>query len=375
MTLLVAIPALMVGLAFTTPVTDQLNPSSERAGTDAGAAIGASASTAPQTGTSTSTASDPADDGPPLETPAVAPKLPKYRIARTPPLTRKILLPVPRGYEKALPGAFTETSFVVSSFNVLGAGHTAGKKSGRASGTTRIRWALSLLRSHNVSVAGFQEFQSTQVAAFNAASGDYGVWPGASLGQQVHNSVVWRYADWEFVEGRTTAIPYFGGQRIPMPHVLLRNRHSGRLVWFMNYHNPADAHGPAQRWRNTATAIEASLANSLLATGVPVITTGDMNDRAPFICPFTARAPMHSADGAYSSGGQCHVPRAMNVDWIVGSSQFDFSGFVTDRSSLVSRTSDHPMVRAVATLPKVRDADKCVRRKVGKHIGTYCPAP
>ena len=41
-----------------------------------------------------------------------------------------------------------------------------------------------------------------------------------------------------------------------MPYVLLRNVESQRTVWFFNTHNPADAYGPAQQYRNRATALE-----------------------------------------------------------------------------------------------------------------------
>ena len=280
-----------------------------------------------------------------------------------------------KGYVQAPPGSTLSTDFVVSSFNVLGAGHTAkgGGRKGFAAGTTRIRNAVTLLRSHGVSVAGLQEFQSPQYHTFASVAGEYGVWPAMTLGQApVQNSIVWRRSDWVFVEGRTSQIPYFGGRRVPMPHILLRNVDSGREVWFANYHNPADAHGPAQRWRDAAASIEASLARELTADGTPMIITGDMNDREQYACRLTGSAPMHSADGAHSEGGGCRLPKHMNVDWIFGSPSISFSGFVTDRSSLVSRTSDHPMVRSTASIAPLVESAHCITGPKRSGL-VYCP--
>jgi endonuclease/exonuclease/phosphatase family protein len=266
---------------------------------------------------------------------------------------------------KGLPTAFT-----VSSFNVLGAGHTAGK-GGLAPGPARMHAAVGLLLGHDVSVAGLQEFQDSQYRTFLAlAGGTYDAYPGPSLGAQpVQNSIIWKQADWSLVEAHTVAIPYFHGNRVPMPYVLLRNLHSGREVWFYNSHNPADAHGPAAHWRAVATSIEASLVRNLTADGTPMIVTGDMNDREPFACPFASGTGMHSADGAYYSGG-CHLPQHTNVDWIFGSAGLDFFGFVTDRSSQTRHISDHPMVRSQVVVPAGNDP----RCRKALSFGWFCPA-
>ena len=230
--------------------------------------------------------------------------------------------------------------------------------------------AAGMLTGNNVSVAGLQEFQDSQYRTFMAiAGGTYDVYPGLSLGvQPVQNSIIWKRADWSLVEAHTLSIPYFHGNHVPMPYVLLRNRHSGSEVWFYNSHNPADAHGPAGHWRAIATSMEASLARNLTADGTPMIVTGDMNDREPFACPFASATGMHSADGAYYSGG-CHLPQHTNVDWIFGSGGLDFSSFVTDRSSQTRRISDHPMVRSDVTVPAVNDP-RCHK---AMSFGWFCP--
>jgi hypothetical protein len=273
--------------------------------------------------------------------------------------------PIPKGFVRVDPASIRPTSFNVSSFNLLGAGHTArgGNRKGWATGQTRMRWQVSLLRAHDVSVAGFQEFQAPQFNTFQAiAGGEYGVFPGLSMGQApVQNSIVWRSADWELLEAGTTPIPYFDGHRIPMPHVLLRNVASGQQVWFANYHNPADAHGPAERWRSMATSIETALVNRLGADGTPVVVTGDFNEREDFFCRVATGAGMLSANGGYADAAGCHTPARMDVDWIVGTDSLAFSDFIADRGPLVSRSTDHPMIRSLATLAPRNDPKDCMR--------------
>jgi len=245
------------------------------------------------------------------------------------------------------------TEFQVSTFNLLGYGHTAkgGNRPGWASGTTRMHWAVDLLNGAGIDVAGFQEFQTEQYNVFqNIAGGAWDVYPGTALGRAaVQNSVVWREDTWSLVEAHTIGIPYFGGDIIQMPYVLLENTLTGERVWFGNFHNPADAHGAAQRWRNIAVGRESALAASLHADGTPVIMTGDFNDREQAFCPMTARAPMQAANGG-STGGGCNPPSHMEVDWIFGSTDFTFSGYVADSGQLVRKTTDHPFVYATATL-------------------------
>jgi hypothetical protein len=187
----------------------------------------------------------------------------------------------------------------------------------------------------------------------------------------VQNSIVWRTSDWELVQAATTPIPYFDGHRIPMPHVLLRNAASGQEVWFTNYHNPADAHGPAERWRSMATSIEIGLVNRLRADGTPVVMTGDFNERTDFFCRVAVGAHMISANGGYANASGCHPPARMDVDWIVGTSDLAFSGFVADRGPLVSRSTDHPMLRAQAAVPPEIDRSDCIRHPVHRSR-LYC---
>ncbi|HZJ05097.1 MAG TPA: endonuclease/exonuclease/phosphatase family protein [Nocardioidaceae bacterium] len=240
--------------------------------------------------------------------------------------------------------------FVLSSFNVLGSSHSApgGTRSSMAPGTTRIRWAAGLLASRGVDVVGFQELQLDQARTFlGITNGRYDVYPGTRLGGKgAQNSIAWRTDTWEAVAARTIPIPYFNGNRMPMPVVLLRNRESGLSAYFANFHNPASTprKGNQGRWRRMALLQEVALANRLMAsTDYPVFLTGDLNERGEAFCTVTGRTAMIAANGG-SNSGVCRPPRAVGIDWIFGSPDVAFSNYRADRSRAINRTSDHPLL-------------------------------
>jgi endonuclease/exonuclease/phosphatase family metal-dependent hydrolase len=248
------------------------------------------------------------------------------------------------------------TTFRVSTFNVLGASHTnsGGNKRGWAGATTRMGWALSVLRSSGVDVVGLQEFEESQFRTFvGLTAGTWGVYPGMSGDPRaVRNSIAWRTDTWELVEGATIPIPYFHGQKVPMPYVRLRNIASGQDVYFINVHNPATTGrwGNNERWRDAATGLEIGLINQLHTAGFPVVLTGDFNERDEVFCKVTGSGAMRAANGG-SVGGGCVPPPNMNVDWIFGSSVIEFSNFLATKAGLVQRATDHPFVVADAVIP------------------------
>lgn len=243
-------------------------------------------------------------------------------------------------------------TFRVSSFNVLGASHTArsGNKPGYRSGPQRMAGAVGLVRAFGVDVVGFQEFESTQFGAFNRMTGgSWGVYPGLQLGRNsVRNSIAWKRDVWTAVSTQSIAIPYFHGNRVRMPYVLLQHNATGRKVWFINVHNPASTrnHPGNERWRDVATALEISLVNRLHAqTGFPVILTGDFNERSEAFCKITSRAPVRAANGG-SAGGRCSPPPAHGIDWIFGTEDVAFSNYGFRRSGV----SDHPIISSTVTI-------------------------
>ncbi len=244
-------------------------------------------------------------------------------------------------------------TFTISSFNVLGSFHTRprARLSRMGSGVERIGRTVRLLDRHAVDVVGFQEFQMDQFEEFYRLAGDrYGVYPGGVNRRAVQNSIAWNLDSWQFVDGRAVPIPYFKGVEWAMPVVLLQNKLTGQLAYFMNFHNPATnrRHKKNAKWRNEAMMREIALTNVLYyETGLPVFLTGDMNERDKYFCPVRAQSPMKSASGGNVRDGVCTMPPSPGVDWIFGAKRRGkFTRFLRDDSRLVDRTSDHPMLVA-----------------------------
>ena len=253
---------------------------------------------------------------------------------------------------KAATRGLPPAAFRVASFNTLGGSHTGpgSERPQYADGATRTPWAVQLLDEAGVSVAGLQEFQPPQIAVFDRVATGWQAWPGTGRLGGV-NSLVWRTEAWQVLETHTLDIPYFAGADVPMPYVLLRHAGSGQRVWFANFHNPADAHGPAQQWREEAVRREAALVARLHADGTPVVVTGDFNDRDGFFCPLATGAGVVSADGSRVTGADCTLASGAGVDWVVGTADdVDFTDFHRVRGGLVASTSDHPLVWSQATV-------------------------
>lgn len=246
------------------------------------------------------------------------------------------------------------TAFRVASFNVLGHSHTTGggNKPGYAPGPTRMRMAVQVLRNYGAELVGFQEFEPIQNASFQRiAGGQYGTYPGMRLGRSgVRRTIAWRTDTFELLRAATVPTPYFRGNRVPMPYVLLEHKETGQRVWAINVHNPTSnaKRGNNARWRAVGMQIQTNLVNRLhRETGYPVILMGDFNERAQAFCTVTGRAPMRASAGG-STGGGCRPPGDLGIDWIFGTTDMEFTRHVRTRSGLVARASDHPIVVADA---------------------------
>ncbi|MGH3444015.1 MAG: endonuclease/exonuclease/phosphatase family protein [Nocardioidaceae bacterium] len=248
--------------------------------------------------------------------------------------------------EESLP-----TEVRVASFNVLGASHTRHSRKYR-SGSRRMHGVVRLLERNAVGVVGLQELQASQLERFLALTGGrYAVYPGLSLRQiDSENSIAWDTSVWEPVEEHTVPIPYFNGRLRPMPVVLLRNKLTDMTAWVANVHTPATNrhHRGQDGWRAQAIADMAALATQLQATGIPVLLTGDFNERADAFCPITGTAPMIAARGGTNVDGVCDPMHPWYVDWVFGSQGVSFTDYAEIRGRLDRRTSDHPMIVATA---------------------------
>ena len=246
-------------------------------------------------------------------------------------------------------------TFRIASLNVLGASHTArnGNKPAYNDGAARMGIVVDLLRGQGVDVVGFQEFESAQFYAFrNRTGSSWGVYPGMSLGSKgVRNSVAWNTSVWQAVETHTTTIPYFRGNRVLIPYVKLRNPETGREAWFISIHNPTSnaKRGNNQGWRNVATNIERNLMTQLHADGTPVFLSGDFNERNEAFCKMTYGGVLQSASGG-SGGPPCQLPPNLGIDWIFATPDVEFSNYLRYQTPYVHRATDHPLIRADATL-------------------------
>ena len=241
-----------------------------------------------------------------------------------------------------------EESFVIASFNVLGADHTDGRhgRPGFDSSDVRLDRAIKVLRRTHAAIVGLQEFQRPQHDRFLTRVGDrWAVYSGAEW--DTDNSIAWRTDRFAFVEGWSVAVPYFHGNTRYMPVVGLRALASDRMVYVMNTHHAADTRGNASQWRREATRIERSVTRKLTRElNVAVFMTGDMNDRSAFFCPFTRNQVMHSfLGGSNPRNGSCDAPTS-GVDWIFANEYAELDSPRINRSALVQATSDHPIVSA-----------------------------
>jgi endonuclease/exonuclease/phosphatase family metal-dependent hydrolase len=266
------------------------------------------------------------------------------------------LLPASLMTDPVRPVADTVTRLTVASFNILGDSHTepGGKNAGMASGSARMEWTLQLMRRHDVDVAGWQEFHNPQRAAFTSLSERFRVWPGNNHPNRYkQNVVVWRTATYALVDAFTFKVPYLNGVLQSQPAVRLRDRSTGQQFWVMSVHYSPGLSGAAYAWRSEALRRHIAVTNDLLKDGIPVLSTGDFNNREITFCRYTASGAMIAAAGGSTSGRTCLPPpgRIARVDWIFGSKRdTDFSNYQFIRSPLVVQTSDHPLIVADAAL-------------------------
>ncbi|MGA8245442.1 MAG: endonuclease/exonuclease/phosphatase family protein [Nocardioides sp.] len=272
---------------------------------------------------------------------AARPELSPYRVRHGASLALKPAAALARKVADLSPASST---FTIAQSNVLGSQHTAGR-GGYGPGTTRAAITSSLLTSRGVDVGGMEEVQSDQLGVFLNRMPGYSFWPAAALG---HNGerlqIYWRSSRFALMDqGSVTYV--FSSQHIPLPYVLLRDRVSGAEFYVITAHNSP---GGMEVQRDVATGIEIALIRRLMATGRPVLITGDMNEHTEFFCKVAVATGMVAANGGSGAGG-CHLPPGpLRVDWIMGGHGVGFSGYRQDGAGL-RRASDHYYLYATAT--------------------------
>lgn len=233
----------------------------------------------------------------------------------------------------------------IGTFNVLGSQHTApgGDRRRYPPASVRTPGAASLIEAHGIDVVGTQELQADQLAALTARTG-LTAWPGTAWGSaETDNSILYDDARFDYVEGRSFTIPFMGRPR-PSPILKLRDTATGREFYVVNTHLSAGG-GRYLAERRTGMSALVNLMGDLKATGLPVLLTGDMNDREEFYCRVVGPAGLVNSNGG---GAGCAPPATqIPVDWVVGSG-ITWSGYWRDTSSTTRRISDHIFVSATA---------------------------
>jgi hypothetical protein len=260
----------------------------------------------------------------------------------SPPAAQPALQPAPPSPAQPTPQPEPKTPvrptrFVLSSFNVLSS--SAGKSKGFAPGPERMHAVAEILRANQVSVVGFQEMDHRQLAEFKKVTGDtYGTFAGASGIRGYHDTTLaWRKDTWKLVKGDTITVPSYEGRESKVPYVRLRNKQTGQEAYFVDVHNPANTrrHHHQERYRDAAARQEAALVRKLFEqSGLPVFLVGDMNSVGEAREIFTTQAPIKAANPSRKSG----------IDWIFGTRDVQFGEFRRDRSGLIAKTTDHPVL-------------------------------
>jgi hypothetical protein len=238
-------------------------------------------------------------------------------------------------------------TFRVGTFNVLGSQHTApgGDRQKYPPASTRTPAAARLAAAHGVDILGTQELQADQLAGLTGATG-MAAWPGTSWGSvETDNSILYDPGVFEYVSGSQFTVTFMGRAR-PQPILRLRHLATGREIYVVNTH-PSAGDGAYAAERRAGQATLVSVVNDLKSEGLPVVVTGDMNDREAFYCAVLPNTGMTAPNGG-SYGGSCQPPPSpLPVDWVVGHGT-TWSEYWRDTTPVNQLTSDHFFISATA---------------------------
>lgn len=241
----------------------------------------------------------------------------------------------------------TPYTFTIGSFNVLGSQHSTAKglKPNYPPASVRTPRAAALASAHGVDILGTQELQEDQLPVLTARTG-MRAWPGFEWGSaETDNSILYDPEVFEFVSGDVFHITFMSRSR-PQPILRLRHRATTRELYVINAH-PSAGGGKYAGERDRGHATIAAVVNELHASGLPVLVTGDMNDRERFYCNVVARTPLTASNGG--GAGCAPPPSPIPVDWVAGSG-VSWSNYRRDTTPVDQKTSDHFFISATATV-------------------------
>lgn len=233
----------------------------------------------------------------------------------------------------------------IGSFNVLGSQHTGagGDRQGFPDDSLRANRTADLINGYGLDIIGLQELQSDQFNTISSRTG-LAAYPGYDWGpNDTDNTILYDGDRFEMVSGDRFYVT-FGGRPRPQPILRLRVRETGREFYVINTHPAAGASRTGERQRGQDAL--AGVVSGLRSTGLPVLVTGDMNDREEFYCRVVGPLGLVAANGG---GAGCSPPPSpVSVDWVVGTPDITFDGYVRDTRPTDQRTSDHFLIVATA---------------------------
>jgi hypothetical protein len=235
----------------------------------------------------------------------------------------------------------------IGSFNVLGSQHTApgGDRQKYPPAATRTAGAAGVVADHDVDILGTQELQADQLRDLQSRTG-MAAWPGTAWGEnETDNSVLYDPGVVEVVDGESFTIPFMGSPH-PQPIVRFRHLETGREFYVVNTH-PSAGGGSYLAERRQGQSALVGVVHDLESEGVPVLVTGDMNDREEFYCNVVPQAGLVAPNGGSYSGGCRPPPSPLPVDWVVGLG-VSWSDYWRDTSPVTRKISDHFFISALA---------------------------
>ena len=250
--------------------------------------------------------------------------------------------------------ASRDVSLTIGTLNVLGSQHT-GPHGDDHKGWPAASWRsvqqAGYIKSHGVDVVGLQEAQPDQLDALTRLTG-FKAYPGYAFGaQDTDNSILYDPDKFEFVSGTSFKIVFMHGPR-PQTVLRLRDKATGREMYFVNMHTSAGHDGAHTATRHAGMATAVSYINGLKKDGLPIFVTGDMNDREEFrsrvLGPTGFEAPV---DGPWHPGVGGAGSGRMPVDWIASTQGVSWSDYWLDEGTENRHISDHFFVTAHATIP------------------------
>ncbi|MDO9456142.1 hypothetical protein [Nocardioides sp.] len=235
----------------------------------------------------------------------------------------------------------------VGSLNVLGSQHTApgGTRRSYPPASVRSPQQAGLISKQGLEIVGMQELQEDQLNSISSRTG-LTAYPGYAWGsKETDNSILYDAGRFEMVSGDQFTIPFMGRPR-PQPILRLRVRATGREFYVVNTHPSAGHGGRYAAERAHGQDVLVGVLEDLKSTGLPILLTGDMNDREGFYDRVVCRGGMVSASGG--SGCASRPSQMHAVDWVAGSPSVSFTSYVSDTEAGDRRLTDHYFIHTTA---------------------------